>query len=132
MVDQVSPTGSLAPGIPQPQVALAKSQVEASSSRTAKSAAPAAPSLQAAPGLDSGQSPEEAARQVDAYLKHSESDLKMDTDKATGRTVFRVVSSSTGEVLLQVPSVEVLAMARKLKDLAKQQGASGVLLDKEG
>ena len=37
-----------------------------------------------------------------------------------------------GRPFLQVPSEELLAMARKLREFAEEMGASGVLLDKEG
>jgi uncharacterized FlaG/YvyC family protein len=72
-----------------------------------------------------------AAKEVNSYLQNSKADLKMEVDPGTGRAIYQVVSS-TGEVLLQMPSKEVLAMARKLTDLAKQKDASGILLDKEG
>jgi flagellar protein FlaG len=132
MVDQVSPLGSLALGLPQVQLAAAKSQPTPEPTRPAKPApsAPADPETKLT--TDSAKTPEEAMKQVNAYLQQSESDLKMHVDKATGRTIFQVVSNSTGEVLLQMPSEEVLSMARKLTALSKEKGASGVLVDKEG
>jgi uncharacterized FlaG/YvyC family protein len=46
--------------------------------------------------------------------------------------VFKVVIPTTGEVLFQVPSEEVLALARNLRAQESVQGASGVLVDTEG
>jgi len=53
-------------------------------------------------------------------------------DKATGRTIFKVVDQNTGKVVIQVPSEEVLALARNLRSLDPKLGASGVLMDKQG
>jgi flagellar protein FlaG len=60
------------------------------------------------------------------------SQLQFQVDKETGRTIYKVVSKDNGQVLLQVPSEEVLAMARNLRSMEQQQGVSGVLLDKKG
>lgn len=136
MVDQVSPTGSLAPGLPQAAVAnRPQPGPETNPSARPVVSPPPPPAQGRAPGVNNGTSPEEAVKQINNYLQSAPSDLKMEIDKASGRTVFQVISANTGEVLLQVPSVEVLAMARKLTELAKQKGAvgvPGVLVDKEG
>ena len=70
---------------------------------------------------------EEAAREVATHLQQS--DLKIRTDASTGRTFFQIISKK-GEVLMQVPSEEVLAMARKIKEMEKDR--AGILMDKEG
>jgi len=73
-----------------------------------------------------------AVEQVNQQLQQSGSNLQFHVDKDTGRTVYKVVDQHTGKVVLQVPSEEVLAVARNLQAIAKQHGASGVLVDKEG
>ncbi len=129
MADQVNPTGGLAPGIP---LAASVAPVPKPTSRN-----PRPPSTLEAPAPGKGGAPasgasEAAAESVNQHLQQTGSELKFQVDKATGRTIFKVVNETTGEVVLQVPSEEVLAMARNLRSMDKQAGASGVLVDKEG
>lgn len=71
--------------------------------------------------------------QVNNHLKKADSELKFQVDNATGRTVFKLLDPGTGETILQIPSAEILALARNLRAMEKQQGAaSGVLVDKQG
>ena len=70
--------------------------------------------------------------QVNQHLDQTQTDLKLQVDPGSGRTVFQVVQQSTGEVVLQVPSAEVLGMSRRMRDLEGQAGASGALVDQEG
>lgn len=70
--------------------------------------------------------------QLNSHLQQTNSQLQFQLDKETGRTIYKIVSPSNGQVLLQVPSEEVLALARNLRTMEKQKGASGVLVDKEG
>jgi flagellar protein FlaG len=70
--------------------------------------------------------------QLNSHLQQTNSQLQFQLDKETGRTIYKIVSPSNGQVLLQVPSEEVLAMARNLRTMEKQKGAFGVLVDKEG
>ena len=50
-------------------------------------------------------------------------------DKASGQSVFKVVNPTTGDVIRQVPSEDILNMARKLK--AMQDGSTGLLIDQQ-
>jgi flagellar protein FlaG len=76
---------------------------------------------------------EASAREVDAFLKASNSELRFLRDEDSGRNYFKVVNPHTGDVIIQVPSEEVLAIARKLKELDAAVGkASGVILDERG
>jgi len=70
--------------------------------------------------------------QVNQHLQQAQTDLKLQFDSASGRTVFQVVQQGTGEVVLQVPSEEVLGMSRRVREMEGQAGASGALVDKEG
>lgn len=138
MADQVNPTGSLAPGLPSQILAASAPRPAPESSRPANTASSKAkgPGPQTVPGLPAApaaeKAPEAAMEQFNAHLQKAGSQLKFQSDQATGRTVFKVVNPNTGEVLLQVPSEEMLAMARNLRAMEKQAGASGVLVDKEG
>jgi uncharacterized FlaG/YvyC family protein len=72
-----------------------------------------------------------AVAQVNQHLQQTQTDLKLQVDTASGRTVFQIIQQGTGEVVLQVPSAEVLGMSRRMRDMEGQPGASGALVDKE-
>lgn len=143
MADQVNPIGSLTPGhspvaavvtaAVQPAVApISKarvSRIEATSSPDAPTSAREAPSAKA----EQKANLDEASRSLQDYLKGLPSDLQFRQDEDSGKTFFKVVNPVTREVIRQVPSEEVLAMARKLKELdLLGNKASGLLLDHEG
>lgn len=75
--------------------------------------------------------PTMAAATVNQHLA-SQTELKLQVDVGSGRTVFQVVQQSTGAVVLQVPSEEVLGMSRRVRELESQPGAPGALVDREG
>lgn len=75
---------------------------------------------------------DEAAKFINSHLQQTSTELKIQVDKGTGRVVYSILNQATGEVILQVPSEEVLAMARNLHALNAKAGASGVLVDKNG
>lgn len=132
MADQVNPTGSLAPGIPSTLLAASAPRTVSDSSRTAKPTEIKAQGPVSSPNSGTPEAPEAAVEQLNGHLQQSGSELKFQVDKATGRTIYKVVNPGNGQVLLQVPSEEVLAMARNVRAMGKQTGASGVLVDKEG
>ena len=72
---------------------------------------------------------QQAADQINIFLKATPTELRFSTDQETGRAFFKVVNKR-GEVIFQVPSAEVLAMSRRLRALEDQR--VGALLDKEG
>lgn len=132
MADQVNPIGGLAPGLPLTILAAAKPQPVPEKPRPARpaEARPARPEEEGA--APAGPALESAAQAFAAFLQQSRSDLSFQVDESTGRTYFKVVDSKTQEVIRQVPSEEILAMARKLRELGDPKGASGVLMDEEG
>jgi flagellar protein FlaG len=65
-----------------------------------------------------------AAVEANRWLAEKGSQLTLEFDDAAGRTIFRIVDSQTGAVVRQVPSEEVLAIARALAEDAP----SGALL----
>jgi uncharacterized FlaG/YvyC family protein len=67
--------------------------------------------------------------QVNQHLQAAQTELKLQVDTGSGRTVFQVVQQGTGEVVLQVPSAEVLGMSRRMREI---EGQTGALVDKEG
>lgn len=118
MVTQIGPASSsqilLAGALPLPVV----------NSRPASTRAERAPAQQA--GTEA-----EAVAQVNQHLQGAQTNLKLQVDAGSGRTVFQIVQQGTGEVVLQVPSAEVLGMSRRVRDLEGQNAASGALVDKE-
>ena len=122
MVTQINPTGgSLIP-------LVATSTIPVASARPATAPAVTAPAV-TAPTQQAGSDTAAVAR-VNEHLQQSQPDLKLQLDAASGRTVFQVIQQGTGQVLLQVPSAEVLGMSRRIRDMAGQD-ASGALVDKE-
>lgn len=133
MADQVNLTGSLSPAVSMAHLVAKPSTQPPQEKPLAAKPDPAAIPLeakgvgQAAP-TDSVQS---AAKVFTDFLQSNRSDLEFQVDKATGEPYFKIVNAKTKEVIRQVPSEEMLAMARKLRELADAKSASGVLVDKE-
>lgn len=73
-----------------------------------------------------------AVAQVNHHLQQAQTELKLEVDAGSGRTVFQLVQHGTGELVMQVPSAEILGMSRRMRELEGQGGGSGALVDKEG
>ena len=125
MSDQVTPTSPLTMAPPPPPPVAPKAAA-------APAKAPPGSPAEAPPAAPTQASLEAAAGDVKAFISKSNSDLEFQVDKSSGRFYFRVVDPKTKEVILQVPSEETLAMARKLRELSSSKGAAGVLVDKQG
>lgn len=57
---------------------------------------------------------EQAVRQIQSYLSDSQRQLLFQIDQDTGRTVVRIVHPETNELIRQIPSEEVLTLARAM------------------
>jgi flagellar protein FlaG len=57
---------------------------------------------------------ERAVAEINSYLGQSQRELNFTIDRASGRTVIKVVNPNSGEVIRQIPSEEVLKMAAAL------------------
>ena len=126
MVDQLT---SLS-GTPMLAVSAA---LQATSSRSTSGPAPVATSSpQAKASAPSSGSQDAAVAQVNQHLQQTQSDLKIQVDRGSGRAVFQVVQEGTGQVLFQVPSAEVLGMSRRVRELQAESMNAGVLVDKQG
>ncbi len=77
-------------------------------------------------------SQEAAVAQVNQHLAQTQTDLKLSLDTGSGRTVYQLIQQGTGQVLLQVPSAEVLGMSQRVRDLQDKAMASGGLVDRQG
>ena len=62
---------------------------------------------------------DKALEQIRAFLSESKRELTFQRDESSGRTVIRVINPSSGEVLRQFPSEEVL----KIAAIIEAQGA---------
>lgn len=132
MADQAIPTGGLAPGLTSAVLLATAPRPVPDKPRSAKVADPPSrdPGVSSKP--DSPKLPEAAAEVINSRLQQMATGLRIHVDGATGRTVFKVVNEQSGAVLFQVPSDELLALARNLLAQQEKQGASGVLIDREG
>ncbi len=127
MVDQISfasGASMLSNGAPQPVVSR-----PASAPTSTVSSSPQTTSH--APAVGSG-SQEAAVAQVNQHLAQAQPDLKLMVDHDSGRTIFQVIQQGTGQVLLQVPSAEVLGMSQRVRDLQNKIMSSGGLVDRQG
>lgn len=104
-IQQATTLTAMAEGRARPGPALAAAD---------RAAVPAAPAADAA----------RAAVEANRRLAEKGSQLTIEFDDALDRAVFRLVDSQTGEVVRQIPSEEVLAIARALAEGAD----AGVML----
>lgn len=57
-----------------------------------------------------------ATEDVNRYLSESHRALNFSIDRESGETVVKVMDTEKNEVIRQIPSEEVLALARRLRD----------------
>jgi flagellar protein FlaG len=80
---------------------------------------PSAPPVQALPSENAVKN---AARQISDFLKSSSASIRFSVDQSRHEVVVRIVDPQTNEVIRQVPSEELLAIAQSLDRM------SGLLL----
>jgi len=68
---------------------------------------------------------EQMVKEVKQVVEQVAQNLRFSVDESTGRTVITVTDAATREVIRQIPSEELLAVARALDRL------QGLLLHKE-
>lgn len=129
MADQVNPLGGLAAGMVQlPQL----SAVPASPKPKPSQPVASRPAEDARSASASGPNLEAATKSVEAFLQRSSSSLKFGVDQETGSYTFKIIDPVTQETIRQVPSEEILEMARRLRALDHSKDASGILMDENG
>lgn len=145
MVDQANPLGSQMARAPVMQLAAAASP-PASDRVQAKALDPKPVRPTAPASKPSRPEVEAAAKEVEGFLNKTGSllelkeskvdsmyaDLAFQVDQDSGIPFFKVIDSSTKKVIRQIPSEEVIAMARKLRELSGPKDAAGVLMNEEG
>lgn len=70
---------------------------------------------------DTAASLEQAIADLSGYIQNVQRNLQFDVDDDSGHTVIRVVDAETDEVIRQIPSEEVLALARHLKGVSEAE-----------
>lgn len=58
----------------------------------------------------------DAVKQIDQFVNANKRNLDFSIDEGTGDVVVKVIASSTGEVIRQLPSAEALKLAESLKE----------------
>jgi uncharacterized FlaG/YvyC family protein len=103
-----------------------------SAPQTASSTPERSASKNVRPAAQAGsQTLDQAVKSLLDYIKPQES-VTLQVDKGSGEPFVKFVNTQTQQTILQIPSAQVLAMARKLHEMANPQTASGVLVDEEG
>lgn len=77
----------------------------------------------------------DAVATLESYLQNVSRSLRISVDEEAGTTVITVVDQATDEVVRQIPSEEVLALARFMAEqLQSQEGEAplGMLFDGQG
>jgi len=68
-----------------------------------------------------------AVGQIANYVQNVQRNLNFSVDEASGETVIKVIDSESSEVIRQIPSEEMLALARRLRELNGEQ-VKGLLM----
>ena len=70
---------------------------------------------------------EAAVEQLAQAMQNVQRNLNFSIDESSGRTVVKVIDSSSDEIIRQFPSEEALALARRMKEMDSVE-LSGFLL----
>lgn len=63
------------------------------------------------------QQVEEAAKQVNDFLKPINNSLEFQLDDSTGKTIVKVIDTTTKDVIRQFPSEEMLSIAKAIDQM---------------
>ncbi|VAW97470.1 hypothetical protein MNBD_GAMMA23-937 [hydrothermal vent metagenome] len=72
---------------------------------------------------------ESVVSQLQDYVQSIQRDMSFHIDDATGRVVVQVIDSNSQEVVRQIPSEEMLAIARHLADSIESNEAKGFFIE---
>lgn len=73
----------------------------------------------------------EAVAQLQDYFQPQQT-VSLNMDKSSGENIVKIVDAKTKQLILQIPSREVLAMAQKLREQGSPQDSPGILVDQQG
>jgi flagellar protein FlaG len=60
----------------------------------------------------------EAVSEINNFVQNVQRDLSFNLDEASGRAIIRVVDRDSGDLIRQIPTEEVLAIAALLRDIS--------------
>jgi len=86
------------------------------------------------PPAESREEINKAVSEINLHVQSLNRDLQFSVDEelgGLGRTVVKVLDSETKEVIRQIPSEEVLKIARQLKDMIETNSSTEGLFFKE-
>jgi flagellar protein FlaG len=84
------------------------------------SAAAVIPPTQAPKALESANSLRQVAADMEKYVRDSGRNLQFQVDDGTGQVVVRVVDAASGDVIRQIPSEELLRLARSVSSICDE------------
>jgi len=64
----------------------------------------------------------ETVQNLNDFIQRQDRALQFEVDDVTGDTVIKVMDSATDEVIRQIPSEELLALARRMMQLHEDKG----------
>lgn len=143
---EISPTqigqnfaGNIPREQPKPEVESAQAAVNSSPQESQKNVVPKAEDIQAEQRSADNYYREEqapelagAVQEIQSFLQAQNRNLAFSVDENTNRSVVTVKDSTSGDVIRQIPSDEVLRLAERIKDLQQDIGSSvGVLFNKQ-
>jgi flagellar protein FlaG len=140
MADQVNPLGGLASGMGQALQVLqtlpapSSTKFPLSNSTESQIQSATASALDQQDADVSEDRLDEAVKSVGEYLQQKSPDIAYKVDRESGRYYFNVINPETKETIRQVPAEEVLAMARRVREMneSHNQEAMGILVDQQG
>lgn len=90
------------------------------------------PSYDALSNRPSIEEMEAAVADISEFIQMNSRSLSIAFDPALDLPIVRVMDSSTDEVVRQIPSEEVVAVAKFIRTLLPESDPVGVLLNKQG
>jgi uncharacterized FlaG/YvyC family protein len=99
------------------------------SDQAAASTAPPTPAVQSKEATEKLLG--DAVKTLQDYISPQQT-ATLEVDKGSGESYVKIVNTATKQLILQIPSAQVLAMAQKLQEMANPQDAAGVLVDQQG
>ena len=79
------------------------------------------------PRLEESVEIRDAVTRINKIVQNIQRDISFNMDEDSGRTIIRVIDSGSGELIRQIPSEEVLAIATLLRDVQENSVVWGEL-----
>jgi flagellar protein FlaG len=72
---------------------------------------------------------EKVVSELEAFVQKAQRNLDFEVDDKTGRVVVKVIDATNDEVIRQIPSEEMLALSRRLRDFLEERQSAGVFVE---